>query len=96
MTVNVKFQSPVEWSAAAFEAQSAEYVVPPECVPAEYQGECHANHIRKMQASFSWDWGPAFPSMGIWWVSKFAIMRSLHDIVKKRYVLCIVRKVQQI
>lgn len=21
-----------------------------------------------MQASFAWDWGPAFPSMGIWYV----------------------------
>jgi hypothetical protein len=30
------------------------------------KGECHANFIRKMQASFSWDWGPAFPSMGLW------------------------------
>ncbi|WP_407807988.1 glycosyl hydrolase 2 galactose-binding domain-containing protein, partial [Staphylococcus aureus] len=27
---------------------------------------CHANRIRKMQASFSWDWGPAFASVGIW------------------------------
>ncbi len=41
-------------------------MVPPECVDPQFQGECHANHIRKMQASFSWDWGPAFPSMGIW------------------------------
>lgn len=24
------------------------------------------NMLRKMQASFSWDWGPAVPSMGIW------------------------------
>ncbi|CAG2110568.1 unnamed protein product, partial [Medioppia subpectinata] len=29
-------------------------------------GECHANFIRKMQASYSWDWGPAFPTQGIW------------------------------
>ena len=28
------------------------YVVPPECVDPQFQGECHANHIRKMQASF--------------------------------------------
>lgn len=31
-----------------------------------HQGECHANFIRKMQASFGWDWGPAFPSVGLW------------------------------
>ena len=66
VTLSVKLESPVVWAAAAFAAQAAEYVVPPECVPAAYHGECHVNHIRKMQASFSWDWGPAFPSMGIW------------------------------
>jgi hypothetical protein len=35
-------------------------------VMAWFQGVCHANHIRKMQASFSWDWGPAAPSVGLW------------------------------
>ena len=50
--------------------------MPPACVPEVFQGVCHANHIRKMQvgpgahlvpqASFSWDWGPAFPSSGVW------------------------------
>lgn len=40
--------------------------VPPECPPKEYNGECHMNIIRKMQASFSWDWGLAAPSTGIW------------------------------
>lgn len=49
-----------------FEKQAKDYVVPPLCVPDEYNGECHVNHIRKMQASFSWDWGPAFPSVGLW------------------------------
>lgn len=29
-------------------------------------GECHMNLLRKMQASFGWDWGLAAPSMGIW------------------------------
>lgn len=31
-----------------------------------YNGECHINMLRKMQASFGWDWGLAAPSMGIW------------------------------
>ncbi|XP_037912429.1 beta-mannosidase [Hermetia illucens] len=39
---------------------------PPECPDPKYHGECHMNFLRKMQASFSWDWGPAAPSMGIW------------------------------
>lgn len=38
----------------------------PECPPERYNGECHVNMIRKMQASFAWDWGLAVPSMGIW------------------------------
>lgn len=39
---------------------------PPACPPARYNGECHANQLRKMQASFAWDWGLAAPSMGLW------------------------------
>lgn len=41
-------------------------VIPPECPPPSYSGECHMNMIRKMQASFAWDWGLAAPSVGIW------------------------------
>lgn len=40
--------------------------VPPKCPPSRYNGECHMNMLRKMQASFGWDWGLAAPSMGIW------------------------------
>ena len=66
-SVEIKFQSPVEFSRLQYELQTArQYPVPPACVPEEYHGECHANHIRKMQAAFSWDWGPAFPSSGVW------------------------------
>lgn len=56
--------SPVLAAAAA--AKNRGYPVLPDCVPDEYQGECHANMLRKMQASFAWDWGPAFPSVGVW------------------------------
>lgn len=31
-----------------------------------YNGECYINLLRKMQASFAWDWGLAAPSVGIW------------------------------
>ncbi|XP_045607068.2 beta-mannosidase isoform X1 [Procambarus clarkii] len=65
-TLEVMFESPVEYAARQYEAQAADYVVPPKCVDPAFKGVCHANHIRKMQASFSWDWGPAFPNMGIW------------------------------
>ncbi|KAG5896412.1 hypothetical protein JTB14_022495 [Gonioctena quinquepunctata] len=65
-TIEVQFQSPIEVAARRAEEQAKLYVVPPECPDPAYRGECHANMIRKMQASFSWDWGPSFPSVGIW------------------------------
>lgn len=64
--LKVVFESPIKVANELYKIQSANYVIPPKCVPKEYNGECHVNHIRKMPASFSWDWGPAFPSMGIW------------------------------
>lgn len=60
--LTIAFASPI----AVAKKLSTQYFVAPGCVPDEYNGECHANQIRKMQASFSWDWGPAFPSVGIW------------------------------
>jgi len=48
------------------------YDVPPACPPPEQKGECFFNFIRKQACSFSWDWGPAFPTVGIWWV--FALL----------------------
>ncbi|XP_053986263.1 beta-mannosidase [Hylaeus volcanicus] len=64
--LTVAFTSAVKEAANLYNKQALKYIVPPVCVPGTYNGECHVNHIRKMQASFSWDWGPAFPSMGIW------------------------------
>ncbi|EDV41870.1 uncharacterized protein Dana_GF17689 [Drosophila ananassae] len=65
--LEVEIQSPV--AAALLRADVLDYLgksVPPDCPPKEYNGECHMNMLRKMQASFSWDWGPAAPSVGIW------------------------------
>ncbi|XP_046396179.1 beta-mannosidase isoform X2 [Ischnura elegans] len=59
----VQFGSPVK---TALERSHSWPRVVPDCVPASYHGECHANLIRKTQSSFAWDWGPAFPSSGIW------------------------------
>ncbi|CAG4954197.1 unnamed protein product [Parnassius apollo] len=60
--LKVSFASPVEVARN----RSKKHFAAPDCVPDVYNGECHANQIRKMQASFSWDWGPAFPSVGLW------------------------------
>ncbi|CAH0728508.1 unnamed protein product, partial [Brenthis ino] len=60
--LTLNFVSPTQYA----KTRSENYFTAPRCVPDVYNGECHANQIRKMQASFSWDWGPAFPSVGIW------------------------------
>ncbi|XP_032664482.1 beta-mannosidase [Odontomachus brunneus] len=64
--LKVAFRSAVKVAEDLYNEQKKSYIVQPVCVPKEYNGICHVNHIRKMQASFSWDWGPAFPSIGIW------------------------------
>ncbi|KAF6205460.1 hypothetical protein GE061_019633 [Apolygus lucorum] len=62
--LEIRFKSPVK--AGEQLAKSMPYDVPPLCHPPEYHGVCYANMLRKMQASYAWDWGPAFPSVGIW------------------------------
>ena len=48
----IEFESPVIHAERAYQRQARDhYPVPPECVADQYNGECHANHIRKMQAS---------------------------------------------
>lgn len=64
-TIKIAFKSPVKTADTIAKAGN---FTPPECPPSRYNGECHVNFIRKMQASFSWDWGLAAPSMGIWLV----------------------------
>uniref|UniRef100_A0A8L8KE38 beta-mannosidase n=1 Tax=Heligmosomoides polygyrus TaxID=6339 RepID=A0A8L8KE38_HELPZ len=62
-TVEVRFTSPVRY---AKEKSAHGHRVPPTCPPKTYHGECHPNFIRKAQYSFSWDWGPAIPTVGLW------------------------------
>ncbi|KAJ8947266.1 hypothetical protein NQ318_014162 [Aromia moschata] len=64
--IEVRFLSPIEVAENLDTEQKKSYNIPLNCPPDEYNGECHVNMIRKMQASFSWDWGPSFPSVGIW------------------------------
>ncbi|XP_054846408.1 beta-mannosidase [Eublepharis macularius] len=63
--IQVHFLSAV-WYAAEQSKIHQAYQVPPECPPPVQKGECHVNFIRKEQCSFSWDWGPSFPTQGIW------------------------------
>ncbi|KAM9477855.1 beta-mannosidase isoform 2-T2 [Clarias gariepinus] len=63
--LQVWLKSAVTYAAERSRAHSS-YKVPPECPPAVQKGECHVNFIRKAQSSFSWDWGPSFPTLGIW------------------------------
>ncbi|MBN3303786.1 MANBA mannosidase, partial [Amia calva] len=63
--IEVRFVSAVAYAAQRSTAH-ASYKVPPDCPPPVQKGECHVNFIRKAQSSFSWDWGPSFPTQGIW------------------------------
>ncbi|KAF1374461.1 hypothetical protein PFLUV_G00229340 [Perca fluviatilis] len=63
--LKVSLMSPVVYASERRKAHSA-YRVPPECPPDVQKGECHVNFIRKEQSSFSWDWGPSFPTTGLW------------------------------
>ncbi|XP_035785680.1 beta-mannosidase-like [Anopheles albimanus] len=64
--LRLHFRSPVNEARARTANRSEPLPVLPECPPPVYNGQCHVNLIRKMQASFAWDWGLAAPSMGIW------------------------------
>ncbi|KZS12421.1 Beta-mannosidase [Daphnia magna] len=73
----VRFKSPVKYAKDRYDEQALDYPVLPTCLDPAYQGECHANHIRKMQSSFSWDWGPAFPTVGLWHEVKIEAYNSV-------------------
>ncbi|XP_049287593.1 beta-mannosidase [Anopheles funestus] len=62
--LRLQFRSPVV--EARQRAKDRSLPIVPTCPPNMYHGQCHVNLIRKMQASFAWDWGLAAPSMGIW------------------------------
>ncbi|XP_053779054.1 beta-mannosidase isoform X1 [Desmodus rotundus] len=64
-SIELHFQSPVLYAEQQSRAHTR-YEVPPNCPPNVQKGECHVNFIRKEQCSFSWDWGPSFPTQGIW------------------------------
>ncbi|XP_074084880.1 beta-mannosidase isoform X2 [Macrotis lagotis] len=63
--IELHFHSAVTYAAQQSKSHVV-YPIPPECPPPVQKGECHVNFIRKEQCSFSWDWGPSFPTQGIW------------------------------
>ncbi|XP_042909002.1 beta-mannosidase isoform X1 [Parasteatoda tepidariorum] len=65
-TIRIAIESPVAYALEKHKIQLLDYVIPPTCPLPVQNGECHVNYIRKMQSSFSWDWGPSFPTQGIW------------------------------
>jgi beta-mannosidase len=61
--LEIQFSSPIDY--ALEQAYRYPYAVPPVCPPDTQHGECQVNFMRKQQCSFSWDWGPAFLSIGL-------------------------------
>ncbi|KAM7362826.1 beta-mannosidase-like [Cochliomyia hominivorax] len=81
--LEVEIKSPIYAAlqkAKAFKEQNI--TIPPNCPNQRYDGECHMNMLRKMQASFSWDWGLAAPSMGLW----KSVVMEIHDVAILRDV----------
>ncbi|WKY00660.1 hypothetical protein Q1695_015022 [Nippostrongylus brasiliensis] len=67
-TIEARFTSPVTYAKQMSEEYKKAYGhdVPPVCPPSIFNGECHPSFIRKGQYSFSWDWGPSIPTVGLW------------------------------
>jgi beta-mannosidase len=62
------------------------------CPASSQHGECHVNFIRKMQCSFSWDWGPTFASSGI----VRDIELQIGNEIRIQHVMADIRKLDQI
>ncbi|BFZ06433.1 hypothetical protein BsWGS_09472 [Bradybaena similaris] len=85
-SIEIQFKSAVNEAAAR--TNNSDYRLPPECPSAAQNGECHVNQIRKEQCSFSWDWGPSFPTQGIWkpiYIDAYdnAVIREASALVKR-------------
>ena len=63
--LTVQFTSPVEYTEGLFKELKEKNAFVSGSCPYEH-GQCNVDLIRKMQASFAWDWGPSLPSLGIW------------------------------
>eukprot|EP01084_Bolivina_argentea_P281133 480969_1 len=67
-TIKIVFPSKVQW--ALQQANSCNVaqdgLCPKQCPGSAQHGFCDVNFIRTEPCSFSWDWGPAFASVGVW------------------------------
>ncbi|CAD5221206.1 unnamed protein product [Bursaphelenchus xylophilus] len=64
----VLFESAVDYAQKKYdEYQNATgNKIPPVESPKAQKGDPHVNFIRKTQSSFSWDWGPSWPTQGFY------------------------------
>uniref|UniRef100_A0A0B6ZR31 Beta-mannosidase n=1 Tax=Arion vulgaris TaxID=1028688 RepID=A0A0B6ZR31_9EUPU len=85
-TLVIHFTSAVREALAR--TKNSDYDIPRICPSSAENGQCHVNQIRKEQCSFSWDWGPSFPTQGIWkpiYIDAYsnAVIRDVSALVKK-------------
>ncbi|VEL21742.1 unnamed protein product [Protopolystoma xenopodis] len=75
--LRIEFKSSIETAMQIANSirRHGDNIPPPDCWPKSYRGECHVNLIRTTQASFGWDWGPAFPIQGFWNIPKLVYSR---------------------
>ncbi|GMT23110.1 hypothetical protein PFISCL1PPCAC_14407, partial [Pristionchus fissidentatus] len=78
--LEIHFESPISYGDRAAREYEKDhgYSIPPDCTIEMFHGECHANYVRKIQAQFSWDWGPAFPTVGIFETARLVGHDGLH------------------
>lgn len=65
--IKVLFYSPVDYvneHAKKFKEANG-FLLAPDAIPPSYRGVSHGQYMRKMQASFSWDWGAQMVTSGI-------------------------------
>ncbi|KAI6214741.1 hypothetical protein M3Y94_00304500 [Aphelenchoides besseyi] len=79
-TLRLTFESPVRYAKHQFNHYKNRFKVeiPPSCPVDVQNGDCHVNFIRKTQSSFSWDWGPSFPTVGIYKDVNLVYFGALH------------------
>ena len=65
--VTVVLMSPIKYASleSLLYKNKFNYAVLPNCYPNVLHGECHSNFIRKEPLSFGWDFGPSFPTQGL-------------------------------
>ncbi|KAI6241675.1 Mannanase [Aphelenchoides fujianensis] len=79
-SLELTFKSIIHYANHQYKRYKHKYGVeiPPLCPVDVQQGECHVNFVRKTQSSFSWDWGPAFPTVGIYKPISLVYFGELH------------------